>query len=86
MQRMMSLKTRFHWTLIANSSLATLQISNSSSTVIISQTAKVTVLNPDKNYLTETRLLFDSFRQRRYCNDNLKRILNLKKVRTEVII
>ena len=37
-----------------------LQISNSSSTTINLQTAKTTVLNPDKNNLTDPPLLFDS--------------------------
>ena len=68
------------------SSQTTLQISNSSSTTIILQTAKATVLNLDENHSTETRLLFDSCSQRTYCIDDLKRKLNLKKVRTEVIL
>ena len=63
-----------------------MQISNSSSTLIILQTAKATVLNPDENHSTETRLLFDSCSQRTYCTDDLKRKLNLKKVRSEVIL
>ena len=37
-----------------------LQISNSSSTTINLQTAQTTVLNPDKNNLTDPPLLFDS--------------------------
>ena len=64
----------------------TLQISNPSSTTIILQTAKATVLNPDENHSTETRLLFDSCSQRTYCTDDLKKKLNLKKVRTELIL
>ena len=63
-----------------------LQISNSSSTRIILQTAKATVLNPDEHHSTETRLLFDSCSQRTYCTEDLKRKLNLKKVRTEAIL
>ena len=47
------------------------QISNSSTTIIF-QTAKATVLNPDENYSTETRLLFDSCSQRTYCTNDLK--------------
>ena len=62
------------------------QISNSSSTTIILEAAKATVLNPDENHSTETCLLFDSCSQRIYCTDNLKRKLNLKKVRTEAIL
>ena len=69
----------------STSSQTTLQISNSSTTIIL-QTAKATVLNPDENHSTETRLLFDSCSQRTYCTDDLKRKLNLKKVRTEVIL
>ena len=61
-------------------SQTTLQISNSSSTTIILQTAKATVLNPEENHSTETRLLFDSCSQSTYCTDDLKRKLNLKKV------
>ena len=64
----------------------TLQISNSSSTKIILQTAKVAVFNPDKKHLAETRLLFDSCSQCKYCTDDLKGKLNWKKVRTEVIL
>ena len=64
----------------------TLQISNSSSTKIILQTAKAAVFNPDKKHLTETRLLFDSCSQCKYCTDDLKGKLNWKKVRTEVIL
>ena len=63
-----------------------LQISNPSSTTIILQTARATVLNPDGNHSTETRLLFDSWSQRTYCTDDLKKKLNLKKVRTELIL
>ena len=67
-------------------SQTTLQIINSSSTTIILQTAKATVLNPEENHSTETRLLFYSCSQRTYCTDDLKRKLNLKKVRAEVIL
>ena len=63
-----------------------LQISNSSSTAIILQTAKATALNPDENYSTETRLQYDSCIQRIYYTDDLKRKLNLKKVRDEKIL
>ena len=37
-----------------------LQISNSSSTTINLETVQTTVLNPDKNNLTDPPLLFDS--------------------------
>ena len=67
-------------------SQATLQISNSSSTAIILRTANATVLNPDENHSTETRLLFDSCSQRTYCTDDLLRKSNLRKVRFEVIL
>ena len=67
-------------------SQTTLQISNSSLSTIILQTAKATVLNPDENHSAETRLLFDSCSQRTYCTDDLKRKLDLKKVRTKVIL
>ena len=43
-------------------------------------------MNPGKNHSIETSLLFDSCSQRTYCTDDLKRKLNLKKVRTEVIL
>ena len=67
-------------------SQATLQISNSSSTAIILRTANATVLNPDENHSTETRLLFDSCSQHTYCTDDLLRKSNLRKVRFEVIL
>ena len=43
-------------------------------------------MNPDENHSAETRLLFDSRSQRTYCTDDLKRKLDLKKVRTKVIL
>ena len=67
-------------------SQATLQISNSSSTAIILRTANATVLSPDENHSTETRLLFDSCSQRTCCTDDLLRKSNLRKVRFEVIL
>ena len=53
---------------------------------ILLQTAFIKVLNTEEKYFANCRVIFDSGSQRTYCTEALKDILNLKSIRSELIL
>ena len=59
---------------------------NSNLQSILLQTAKAEIFNCDENRKASSRILFDSYSQRTYCTDKLRKTLKLKSVRKEKIL
>ena len=53
---------------------------------ILLQTAFIKVLNTEEKYFANCRVIFDSGSQRTYCTEVLKDTLNLKPIRSELIL
>ena len=63
----------------------TLQIHSNSQSFLL-QTAFIKVLNTEEKDFPNCRVIFDSGSQRTYCTEALKDILNLKPIRSELIL